>query len=48
MIEDMIVEAVCEQRIVLVWTFECIPVIVQFLRAKDKYAFVARLIVFDN
>ena len=47
MIENMIVEAVPQQRIIFIRTLERIPVVIEFLRAKHENTLVPRLVILD-
>ena len=47
MVENMIVEAVAQQRIIFIRTLERVPVVIEFLRAKNKNTLVARLVILD-
>ena len=44
-IENMIVEAVAQQRIVFIRTLERVPVVIEFLRAEYENTLVARLVI---
>ena len=47
MVENMIVEAVTQQRIIFIRTLERVPVVIEFLRAKHENTLVPRLVILD-